>query len=1108
VAARTLTIVVDAGSVPAGEAALRTNTISRTPEGAIEWTATGYGPDRARAACAGATVANTDVVQITGLRAGVNDAVLIDEVDWTTVSYYPYTVKNAAGTTSSFAGTGIDFRVDFGSTAVADGDSLTVEAGGHEDTLTAGAGAIALDAAAGTQVVFTGGQLPAIALDGGANNDSISAAGTTHGITALGGNGVDTITGGAGNDRLDGGTGNDTIDGGAGNDVVLGDSQQDTLTGGDGDDTVEGGPDDDIVEGAAGADRLYGENPGPLSITGDDELRAADGVADPVVDGGNGNDSATYDTALETPIRVEILNGSGPPPPPPPPANLLECDHDPATSTLTINIYGGSSTATRLTRENRLSRRPDGVIEWSSTGQNQTPTGLVNVSRSGPCDGATIANTDVIRVLGANAAVNDRLTIDNVSDPSTLADNRRLTDGAFAGTGIDFYVALGTTDVADYDRLTILGSGLDDYITAGTGRITLAATAQTGGQAAAVFLTDTRFVRPYSADSFNAQLRIEGGYGNDAIQASGSSANGPAPTYGVTILGGTGRDDLTGGSGPDYVDGGTGDDVVTGGPSHDHLLGDSQNDVIWANDGVTDNGVDGGNGTDTAHYDQALEAPRNVETAVAYGSGGPPPPTDPQPPTAPTGLAVSNVLPWSLTFSWNPSTDNVGVTGYDVYLSGNRISVALNATSREITGLTCGREYNLGVAAVDAAGNRSAQSTLISVPTAACPPTDTTPPTAPGNLRVTATGLDTVTLAWDPSTDAGGIAGYYVWKDGVRAANDVDETSVTLTGLACGRAYTFGVEALDNAAILSPRTTLVASTLDCPAPPPPGEANCSFDDGRLSVGLGGGEAVLSVVGSELRLNGTACVNATTTSTGRIVVAGSEGADRLVIDQRTGLFRPGRVDESAVQDEGEFSTSPISEIEIEIDLGDNPGDAVVVHGTAGDDTILLGYKGFSLDGDGDADILVDSNSPTQMAFELYGHGGRNTLSAQGGGGAGNPTWAASVKLFAGDLGDTLRGSYGADELHGGAGNDTLEGYAGNDVLLGEAGADTIKGGDGNDQLTGGAAGDQLLGNDGDDLIHADDDQNDPMINGATGTDTVYYDAGIDPNPSATEIKIAA
>ena len=56
--------------------------------------------------------------------------------------------------------------------------------------------------------------------------------------------------------------------------------------------------------------------------------------------------------------------------------------------------------------------------------------------------------------------------------------------------------------------------------------------------------------------------------------------------------------------------------------------------------------------------------------------------------------------------TWNASTDNVGVTGYDVYRNGTKMAT-VTSTSSSQTGLACGTSYTFGVVARDAAGNSS-----------------------------------------------------------------------------------------------------------------------------------------------------------------------------------------------------------------------------------------------------------------------------------------------------------------------------------------------------------------------------------------------------------------
>ncbi|WP_428743514.1 GEVED domain-containing protein [Tenacibaculum sp.] len=97
---------------------------------------------------------------------------------------------------------------------------------------------------------------------------------------------------------------------------------------------------------------------------------------------------------------------------------------------------------------------------------------------------------------------------------------------------------------------------------------------------------------------------------------------------------------------------------------------------------------------------------------VVLGAGS----ADTTAPSAPTNLAASNVTQTSLTLNWSASTDNVGVTGYDVYQGATLIGSATGTTSN-VTGLTAATTYTFSVKAKDAAGNVSASSNTINVTT-------------------------------------------------------------------------------------------------------------------------------------------------------------------------------------------------------------------------------------------------------------------------------------------------------------------------------------------------------------------------------------------------------
>ena len=102
---------------------------------------------------------------------------------------------------------------------------------------------------------------------------------------------------------------------------------------------------------------------------------------------------------------------------------------------------------------------------------------------------------------------------------------------------------------------------------------------------------------------------------------------------------------------------------------------------------------------------------RSAQTSTTLSTNACP---DTTPPTTPTGLTTSAVGQTSITLSWTASSDNVGVTGYRLYLGGSQVGTS-PSTSYLFSGLTCGTSYTLGVAAVDAAGNVSGTATIAAV---------------------------------------------------------------------------------------------------------------------------------------------------------------------------------------------------------------------------------------------------------------------------------------------------------------------------------------------------------------------------------------------------------
>ena len=210
----------------------------------------------------------------------------------------------------------------------------------------------------------------------------------------------------------------------------------------------------------------------------------------------------------------------------------------------------------------------------------------------------------------------------------------------------------------------------------------------------------------------------------------------------------------------------------------------------------------------------------------------PPPPADTTPPSVPTGLAASAVSSSQINLSWAASSDNVGVSGYRVYRGGTQIATT-TATFYTNTGLSPSTTYSYAVAAFDAAGNLSAQSSPASTTTP--PPPDTTPPTvsitAPSNG---ATVKGTVTVTASASDNVGVVGVQFLLDNGVNGSVDVTTAPYSVpwnTATASDGPHTITAVARDAAG--NTKSATVTVTVANAAPPAPQSRR--FEDTDPSV---------------------------------------------------------------------------------------------------------------------------------------------------------------------------------------------------------------------------------------------------------------------------------
>ncbi len=179
---------------------------------------------------------------------------------------------------------------------------------------------------------------------------------------------------------------------------------------------------------------------------------------------------------------------------------------------------------------------------------------------------------------------------------------------------------------------------------------------------------------------------------------------------------------------------------------------------------------------------------------------------DTTPPTTPIGLVATSVSTSQVNLTWTASTDNVGVTGYDIYRNGTEVGTT-SATSYSDSGLAADTTYSYTVDAFDAAGNLSTQSTSVSATTLA----NTASPTIPTELVATAVSASQINLSWAASTDSAGVTGYDIYRNGTEVGTTA-ATSYSDTGLAASTGYTYTVAAFDGAGNNSGQSTSVSAT--------------------------------------------------------------------------------------------------------------------------------------------------------------------------------------------------------------------------------------------------------------------------------------------------------
>lgn len=126
--------------------------------------------------------------------------------------------------------------------------------------------------------------------------------------------------------------------------------------------------------------------------------------------------------------------------------------------------------------------------------------------------------------------------------------------------------------------------------------------------------------------------------------------------------------------------------------------------------------------------------------------------SDTTPPSVPTDLASADITSDGFTVTWTASTDNVGVTAYEVFLN-NVSQGTVTVTSKTFTGLTANTAYSVKVRARDAAANWSSQSSALVVNT--LPDSTYVVKSVSVSSTLPSAGVQTVVTGEDIATEVG-----------------------------------------------------------------------------------------------------------------------------------------------------------------------------------------------------------------------------------------------------------------------------------------------------------------------------------------------------------------
>jgi len=177
----------------------------------------------------------------------------------------------------------------------------------------------------------------------------------------------------------------------------------------------------------------------------------------------------------------------------------------------------------------------------------------------------------------------------------------------------------------------------------------------------------------------------------------------------------------------------------------------------------------------------------------------PAPPADTTAPTVPQGVNATAVSSSGIKVSWSASTDAVGVTGYNIYRNGSKLTT-VTATNYSDSGLQPNTAYTYSVSSFDAAGNTSAQSVGAGATTQVAGLTIT-------SFNVSSKTSTTASITWTTNAPSSGSVSYGANASrlsGIATTQDAGTVhTATITGLSRNTKYYYRINALSGSSSVS-----------------------------------------------------------------------------------------------------------------------------------------------------------------------------------------------------------------------------------------------------------------------------------------------------------------